>query len=374
MMQCPAARIGDTVEQIDTPALIVDLDALEANIRKMSAFAAASGLRLRPHAKTHKCAAIARMQMAAGAVGICCQKVSEAEALARAGVTDILVSNEVVGRQKLDRLAALSKWIRVAVCADHPAQVDEIDAAAARFDTTIRVLVEVDIGGGRCGTQPGKDAVTLAKRIAAAPNLAFAGLQAYHGPAQHRRSHSERTGLIADAGRLLRDTVDMLAATGLQCDIIGGAGTGTFAQEAASGVWNELQVGSYVFMDRDYALNLDETGAPVSAFRHSLTIKTTVLSVPASGKIITDAGLKAYSTDSGLPSLLDFPAGKVVKAADEHTTIEIAQGEPTPELGSALRLIPGHCDPTVNLHDWIIGVRGNRVACIWPVDARGALL
>lgn len=373
-MQCPAARIGDSADEIDTPALIVDLDALEANIGKMSELARMSGMRLRPHAKTHKCSAIARLQIAAGAVGICCQKVSEAEAMADAGIADILVSNEVVGRSKLDRLAALSKRIRVAVCADHSSQVDEVAAAAARFDTTVRVLVEVDIGGGRCGARPGQDAVQLAKRIADAPGLVFAGVQAYHGPAQHRRSHAERSDLISAAGRSLRETVDMLAAEGLDCDIIGGAGTGTFALEATSGVWNELQVGSYVFMDHDYALNMDESGTPVSAFRHSLTIKTSVLSVPAAGKIITDAGLKAYSTDSGLPSLLGFTAGKVVKAADEHTIIEYGPDERAPELGSALHLIPGHCDPTVNLHDWIIGVRDDRVECIWPIDARGALL
>ncbi|WP_212525897.1 DSD1 family PLP-dependent enzyme [Actibacterium sp. MT2.3-13A] len=373
MSQCPAARIGDRLDEIDTPALVVDLDVLEANIRRMSAFAAERGVRLRPHAKTHKCSAIARLQIEAGAVGICCQKVGEAEAMADAGITDILVSNEVVGRRKLDRLAALSKRVRVAVCADHPGNVDDIDAAAARWDTVLTVLVEIDVGGGRCGTQPGEEALTLARRIAAAPNLRFGGVQAYHGPAQHKRTHDERRAAIEVAGRDLRRTLDMLEAEGLSSDIVGGAGTGSYAFETASGVWNELQVGSYVFMDHDYALNQGADGGPVQDFGHSLTIKTTVMSAPAPDRIITDAGLKAYTTDCGLPALMGCPGGEVLKASDEHTTIRFARPGDRPALGEALHLIPGHCDPTVNLHDWIVGVRGGRVECLWPVDARGAL-
>jgi 3-hydroxy-D-aspartate aldolase len=373
MTQCPAARIGDRMEDIDTPALLVDLDALEANIRKMSAFAAARGVRLRPHAKTHKCSAIARLQIEAGAVGICCQKVGEAEAMANSGIKDILVSNEVVGRRKLDRIAALSKRIRVAVCADNLENVDEINAAAARFDTVLSVLVEVDVGARRCGAQPGEEALSIARRIAAAPNLRFGGVQAYYGPAQHMRSYDERREAIEKAGDALRRTLDLLEAEGLSSDIVGGAGTGTYAFEAASGIWNELQVGSYIFMDRDYALNLAADGGPVQEFAHSLTIKTTVMSVPAPDRIVTDAGLKAYSKDAGLPALLDLPAGEVLSAADEHTTIRVTRPEDRPALGDALHLIPGHCDPTVNLHDWIVGVRGGRVECLWPVDARGAL-
>ncbi|WP_343079576.1 DSD1 family PLP-dependent enzyme [Ostreiculturibacter nitratireducens] len=373
MIQCPAARIGDPIDEIDTPALVVDLDALEANIRKMSAFAAENGVRLRPHAKTHKCSAIARLQIEAGAVGICCQKVSEAEAMANAGITDILISNEVVGRRKLDRLAALSKRIRVAVCADNSDNVDDIDAAAARFDTVIPVLVEVDVGGGRCGTHPGEASVAVARHIAACRSLRFGGVQAYHGPAQHRRSFDERRELIRKAGEDLARTVDMLASEGLTCEIVGGAGTGSYAFETASGVWNELQVGSYVFMDHDYALNLGSDGSRVQEFHHSLTIRTTIMSTPTPDRLITDAGLKAYTTDCGLPVLADLPGAEVLKASDEHTTISIARPEDRPSLGGALHLIPGHCDPTVNLHDWIIGVRRGRVECLWPVDARGAL-
>lgn len=373
MPQCPAARIGDKRDDIDTPALVVDLDALEANIDHMAAFAAASGVRLRPHAKTHKCSAIARLQIEAGAVGVCCQKVGEAEAMANGGVSDVLVTNEVVGAKKLERLAALSRRITVAVCADNAENVDALDAAAAKYATVLSVLVEVDVGAGRCGVCPGEEARDLARRIDRAPNLGFGGIQAYHGPAQHVRSHEERAQTIAKGGDALRHTLELLKADGLECDIVGGAGTGSYPFEAASGLWNELQVGSYVFMDHDYALNLDASGGPVDTFRHSLAIKTTVMSTPSPTLVATDAGLKAYTTDCGLPALIDRPQGSIFKAADEHTMISFSEPAVRPALGEALYLIPGHCDPTVNLHDWIIGVRGDRVECLWPVDARGAV-
>jgi D-serine deaminase-like pyridoxal phosphate-dependent protein len=367
------AQVGDKLDEIDTPALVVDLDLIEANIRTMASFAQDRGIRLRPHAKTHKCAAIARMQVAAGAVGVCCQKVGEAEAMADEGITDVLVSNQIVGRRKLDRLAALSKRIRVAVCADHADNVDEINTAAIRFDTSIPVLVELDVGAGRCGVASAEEARALALRIAGASHLSFGGVQAYHGSAQHFRTYDERRAAIAGAGDLLRATLDLLDAEGLACEIVGGGGTGTYQFEAASGLWNELQVGSYVFMDHDYALNLDEHGQPVSEFSHSLTVRTTVMSTPGTDRAVTDAGLKAYSVDSGLPVLRDGLDGDVLSASDEHTTIRIANPNQRPVLGEALDLIPGHCDPTVNLHDWIVGVRDGTVETIWPVDARGAL-
>jgi len=372
MINCPPARLGDRLEDVDTPALLVDLDLLEANIAKMASWAQDAGVRLRPHAKTHKCSAIARMQIAAGAIGVCVQKVGEAEALAEGGVSDILVSNEVVGARKLDRLAALSKRIRVAVCADDAGNVDDLNAAAARFDTNLRVLVEIDVGGARCGVAPGEEALALARHIAAQPHLTFAGLQAYHGNAQHIRSAAERRAAIAASGEAVKATLALLDAAGLDCEIIGGGGTGTFVNEGTSGLWNELQVGSYVFMDRDYGLNLGEDGANVSDFAHALTILTSVMSAPVADRIVTDAGLKAYSMDSGLPGLADPSIGTVTGPSDEHTTIAVAPGK-GPKLGDKIELIPGHCDPTVNLHDWIVAVRGGKVEAIWPVDARGAL-
>lgn len=372
MISRSAADIGDRWQDIDTPALVVDLDTLDANITKMAAFARKAGVRLRPHAKTHKCAAIARKQMEAGAVGICCQKVSEAEALADGGVTDILVSNQVAGERKLRRLAALSLRIRVAVCADNPDNVSALDAVARAFGTTLPVLVEIDVGSMRCGVSPGEEAVSLAKRIADSGSLRFAGLQAYHGKAQHLRAFEARRQAIASACEDVVRTIDLLKKNGLECEIIGGAGTGTFAFEAASGVYNELQVGSYVFMDRDYSLNLNAEREQQPEFLQSLFIQTTVMSTPEPDRVVTDAGLKSLTAELGLPGVDGIEGADILDVSDEHTNIRFRDAGMRPDIGDIVRLVPGHCDPTVNLHDWIIGVRNGRVECIWPVSARGA--
>ena len=369
MPTTPAARIGESFAAIETPALIVDLDSLDSNLRKMADLAARAGVRLRPHAKTHRCSAIARAQIALGAVGVCCQTVGEAEAMVNGGVADVLVSNEIVGPRKLDRLAALALRARVAVCVDHPDSIAVIEAAAARFGAKIAVLVEIDVGAARCGVAPGAPAAQLARRVAASPHLTFAGLQAYHGRAQHLRAFQERQSEIAAAGEKVRVTLDALAREGLSCDIVGGAGTGTFALEAASGVWNELQVGSYVFMDADYAANRAVDGGAARDFAHALFVKASVISLPGDQRAIVDAGLKSMAAESGLPTVHGL-AAKATRMSDEHTTLVFESAPPA--LGEPVRLIPGHCDPTVNLHDWIICVRNDRVETIWPVDARGA--
>ncbi len=260
MLQPPPARPGMREDEVDTPALLIDLDAFEYNLDHMAELLAPTKAKLRAHAKTHKCAVIAKLQMARGAIGQCVQKVAEAEALAWGGIPDILVSNEVVGTSKLARLAALAGISKVAVCADDAAQVAAIETAAADAGIRLPVLVEIDVGAGRCGVQPGPDAVELAKRIAASKHLIFGGLQAYHGSAQHKRTVAERHTLIGNAVDASRRTVEQLRQQGLDCPIVGGAGTGTFQIESASGVYNEIQAGSYVFMDADYARNLDEGG------------------------------------------------------------------------------------------------------------------
>jgi D-serine deaminase-like pyridoxal phosphate-dependent protein len=358
-------------DEIDTPALIIDLDAFEYNLDHMAALLAPTGVKLRAHAKTHKSPVIARLQMARGAVGQCVQKTTEAEVLAWGGIPDILVSNEVVGRTKLARIAALAKITRIALCADDPAQVAHIEAVAADAGTRMTVLVEIDVGASRCGVQPGPEAVALAQRIAGSRHLIFGGLQAYQGSAQHKRSVSERRTLIDAAVEASRRTVEQLRQQGLDCPIVGGAGTGTFQIEAASGVYTEMQAGSYVFMDADYARNLDETGAPVSTFRHALFVLSTVMSAPRRGLAVLDAGHKAVAVDSGLPTPWQRPDIRYVSASDEHGKLEVGSEAEMPKLGEKLRLVPGHCDPTVDRYDWYVGVRGGRVECLWPVAARG---
>ncbi|MBV9783823.1 MAG: DSD1 family PLP-dependent enzyme [Acidisphaera sp.] len=371
-MNLPPAAIGAAVADIETPALVIDLDAFDRNIAKMAEFARAAGVRVRPHAKTHKCAAIARRQIAAGAVGQCVQKVGEAEVLAWGGVPDILISNEVMGGTKLARAAALARVGRIAICADNEAQIAAIEAAADQAGLRLSVLVEIDVGGGRCGVQPGPEAVALAQRIARSRHLVFGGLQAYQGRAQHLRTPEERHAAIAHASEGSRRTVEQLRQQGLDCPIVGGAGTGTFALESASGVYTEIQAGSYCFMDADYARNLDGAGAPVGTFRHALFVLASVMSMPRPGIAVVDAGLKALATDSGFPEIWGRPQLRYVGASDEHGKLECQAGD-APELGEKLRLVPGHCDPTVDRFDWYVGVRNGVVECLWPVAARGAL-
>ncbi len=373
MLQSPPAQPGMREDEIDTPALIIDLDAFEANLDRMAGLLAPTGTRLRAHAKTHKSPVIAKLQMARGAVGQCVQKVAEAETLAWGGIPDILVSNEVVGATKLARLAALARIAKVAVCADDVAQVSALETAAADAGIRLPVLVEIDVGAGRCGVAPGPDAVALAQRIAGSRHLIFGGLQAYHGSAQHKRTVEERRRAVDGAVDASRRTVEQLRQQGLDCAIVGGAGTGTFALEAASGVYNEIQAGSYVFMDADYARNLDEAGRPVGTFRHALFVLATVMSVPNRGVAVVDAGHKAVAVDSGLPTLWQRPEIRYVGASDEHGKLEVGAETAAPALGEKLRLVPGHCDPTVDRYDWYVGLRGGRVECLWPVAARGAM-
>jgi 3-hydroxy-D-aspartate aldolase len=373
MLQSPPAVPGMREDEIDTPALVIDLDAFESNLDTMAALLAPTGVKLRAHAKTHKSPVIAKMQIARGAVGNCVQKVTEAEILAWGGVPDILVSNEVVGAAKLARLCALSRIAKVAVCADDAGQVAAIEAAAADAGIRMNVLVEIDVGAARCGVQPGPDAVALAKLIAGSKHLIFGGLQAYQGSAQHKRTPAERRTLIGTAIDASRRTVEQLKQQGLECAIVGGAGTGTFQIESHSGVYTEMQAGSYVFMDADYARNLDEAGSPVSTFRHALFVLSTVMSQAQTGVAALDAGHKAVAVDSGMPTVWQRPDFRYTSASDEHGKLEFGSETTAPKVGQKLRLVPGHCDPTVDKFDWYVGVRNGRVECLWPVAARGGL-
>ncbi|HXZ44818.1 MAG TPA: alanine racemase, partial [archaeon] len=222
----PPAEVGMPLAAVDTPALLLDLDAFERNIARLAKAAADARIRLRPHAKTHKSPVIARRQMASGAVGVCCQKVGEAEAMVYGGVPDVLISNEIVGTPKIHRLVALAKQARVAVCADDAGNVASLNQAAAAFGVRLSVLVEVNVGSNRCGVEPGEPTVALAKGIAASPALRFGGLQAYYGAAQHLREYRKRKEAVEAAGEKIRGTVDLLLRHGLACEIVSGAGTG----------------------------------------------------------------------------------------------------------------------------------------------------
>ncbi len=367
MLQHPPAEPGMREEDVETPALLLDLDAFEHNLDLMASLLAPTGAKLRAHAKTHKSAVVAMQQIRRGAIGQCVQKVAEAEVLAWGGVPDILVSNEVVGPRKLARLAALARVAKVAVCVDDAAQVAACAAAAEAAGIRLTVLVEIDVGAARCGVPPGPPAVALAEQIAASKHLIFGGLQAYHGSAQHKRAPEQRAESIAAAAEMCRRTVEQLRQRGLDCPIVGGGGTGTFGHEAASGVYNEIQAGSYAFMDADYARNSNPP-----PFRQSLFVLATVMSRAIPGVAVLDAGHKAVSVDSGMPLLWQRPGLVYTSASDEHGKLEVRDGT-APALGEKLRLVPGHCDPTVDRYDWYVGVRGGRVECLWPIAARGGM-
>jgi D-serine deaminase-like pyridoxal phosphate-dependent protein len=378
MPASPPAAVGMTLAEVDTPALLIDLDAFERNLKRMADFAAAAGVRLRAHAKTHKSPIVAARQVALGAVGVCCQKVSEAEAMVEGGIGDVLVSNEVAGAAKLDRLAALARRARIGICVDDAANVAELEAAAARAGAHLDVLVEIDVGGQRCGVAPGEPAARLARLVAAAPHLSFAGLQAYHGSAQHLREAGERRSHILHAVALVEETQRALRAVGLEARIVSGAGTGTYENEAASGVYTELQCGSYIFMDADYARNRQTDGSAFAAYEHALFVYATVMSAPAPDRAVVDAGHKALSVDSGMPLPWRLPGAVYHRPSDEHGVLDLGACTARPARGDRVMLVPGHCDPTVNLHDWYVGVRGlgtegARVESVWPVAARGAL-
>ena len=374
-----SAHAGDSVASIDTPALVVDLDAMERNLAAMAAFARAHGVRLRPHAKMHKCAAIARLQMAAGAVGVCVQKTSEAEALAAAGIDDLYISNEVIAPAKLARVAALARRVKLAIAVDSAEGVERLAAAMRDAKAVIDVFVEVDVGQGRCGV-PAAAAGTLAQHVVshASPEggLRFAGLQAYHGAAQHLRGAAEREAASRHAASLARAAQASITAAGIACPLVTGAGTGTFAFDAASGVWGELQAGSYLFMDRDYADNAPGPNTP--RFEHALFVKSQVMSRGTSHAVV-DAGHKSHAVDSGPPRVWRREL-EVANVSDEHAVLRpraAGPGADLPQLGETVWLVPGHCDPTVNLHDRYVAVRGGLdggvVADVWAIEARGCI-
>jgi D-serine deaminase-like pyridoxal phosphate-dependent protein len=366
-----AAQTGDPIASVDTPALVLDLDAFERNLKRMADAVKGRKVRLRPHAKSHKCPQIALRQIALGAVGICCQKVSEAAVFVQAGVTDILITNQIVGATKIRRLMELAGAARIGVLVDHPSQIQVLAAAARTSGKSVDVYIEVDVGAHRCGAAPGEEAARLAELVVACPPLRSAGLHCYHGAAQHLRTPQERAAAIRSASELALLTKNLIEARGIAVDIVTGAGTGTFILERDSGVYNELQTGSYVFMDRDYGDNL--RGENDISFEHSLFVLTTVMSRPAAERAIVDAGLKASSVDSGMPSVWQRGDLKYLTASDEHGVLATASASAV-NLGEQLMLVPGHCDPTVNLYDSLVCLRGGRVEAVWPIAARGAVL
>ncbi len=362
------AEIGMAAEEFATPALVIDLDAFERNLEVMRGIVAASGLKLRAHAKTHKSVDVARAQVErGGAVGICCQKVAEAAVFVDGGIADVMVSNQVRQPRQIALLAELATRAKLSVCVDDPSAVGELSRACAATGATLDVLVEIDVGQERCGVRP-RRAAGLAATIEAARGLRFAGLQAYNGSAQHQEDEGARHRMLGNVMAAVAEARAGLKQAGIACPKVTGAGSGSYPAEMSSGLYNELQCGSYIFMDADYRRR---GGPAVEPFEHALFVLSRVMSTAVPGRATCDAGLKAMSMESGPPRVHGRSDVEYDRPSDEHGGL--ADPGNLLRVGDLLALVPGHCDPTCNLHDWYVGVRGGVVETLWPVSARGRL-
>lgn len=371
-MQNPPAKVGMSVDQIDTPALVIDLDVYERNLEKMAIMMERAGKIFRPHAKMHKSPVIALDQIKRGAIGVCCQKISEAEIMVDGGVDDVLITNEIVTPSKLTRVAKLALRAKIGICVDNLQATSLLNEECARENVTVRTLIEIDIGGHRCGVTTPEEALELAQLIKVSSHLKFGGLQAYHGSAQHKRTATEREEAVSDAAIIVTNTVKALNHAGIKCNIVTGGGTGTLMHDINRPEWQEHQCGSYAFMDADYGKNQMDDKQYGTGFEHSLFIHTIIMSTSQKNMVVADAGLKAIASDSGNPTILGREHLSYEMTSDEHGCIIITEKDNL-KLGDRLLLIPGHCDPTINLYDWCVGLRNGKVEKIWPVAARGAL-
>ena len=358
---------------LNTPALVLDLDMLDRNIAEMANFAKAHNVKLRPHSKTHKSADIARRQMEAGALGVCCAKLGEAEALGEAGIQSLHITSPVVTPQAIQRLVELNAKVSdLMLVVDHPANAEALAAAAAKAGKPLTVIVDIDPGIHRTGTASPEATVELVQKIANFRSLAYAGVQFYCGSHQHIVDFKERTAQIKERTEYLQGILAKLEEAGLKPGIVTGSGTGTHYIDAKLGVFTELQVGSYVFMDHDYNV-CDLRGLDKPTFEQALQIDSRAVSANTPGMVTVDAGLKAMATEKGPPVILK---GAVEGATtrfmgDEHLAVIAPKGQPAPKLGELVVLTPPHCDPTVNLYESFHVVKGDTLVEIWPVTARG---
>jgi D-serine deaminase-like pyridoxal phosphate-dependent protein len=350
--------------QVDTPALVLDKAKLERNIRRMADFVAGGPAKLRPHAKTHKCVEIAKLQLDAGAVGITCAKVGEAEALADGGIADILIANQIVGPLKIARLVRLAERCAVSVAVDDAANVRDLSDAAAAAGATLRVYVEVDVGMGRCGVQPGEPALALARQVRDAPGLAFAGLQAYEGHLQNVTPFEERRARVLEDMRKALTAREYIEAAGLDVGEVSGCGTGTHTVTGRLPWMTELQCGSYATMDAQYA------AVDGADYENALTVLVTVISRPRPGMAIVDAGLKAVTPEFGDPTVL-VEGATWHDFSEEHGEVAVAGPAEELRVGDKIELVPRHGCTTVNLYDRYHVVEDGSFVDTWRVAARG---
>jgi D-serine deaminase-like pyridoxal phosphate-dependent protein len=359
--------IGKSKFALDTPALLVDLDIMEANIERIAATCRDNGVGWRPHSKAHKTPEIAKMQIAAGAIGITCAKLGEAEVMAAAGIRDILIANQIVGGIKIDRLVQLADRADPIVCVDSIENVTELDAAFARAHKQLRVAIEVNIGMNRAGVEPGAPVVALAREIANRPGLRFVGVAGWESQATTIADAAEKERTVRDAVAALTASARDCRAAGHSVAVVSCGGTGTFPYCAQQPGVTEVQVGGAIFSDMHYLTHYHVDFVP------ALTVLTTVTSRPTPTRIVVDAGKKAMSGDAAMPAPRGIPPIGAMKLSAEHTKIELEQPGAAPKIGDKIELIVGYSDTTVHLHEEIVCVRGGRIESIWRIGGRGKL-
>src|SRR5438128_1014320 len=365
--------IGMNRDEIPTPALLLDADRFERNIARMAAHAKKSGKNLRPHAKTHRCPEIARHQVEAGALGVACAKLGEAEVMAGAGVRGLLITTEIVTPASMFRLVRLLESAPdTMVVVDNPTNVDALARAMAARGLTLEVLVDVDVGGRRTGAQPGEPALALGRAIMKHTSLRLRGLQGYAGHCAHVMGWAARRDTSLKAMAPLMETRRLFEGAGLPVEIVAGGSTGTHDIDVELEGLTELQSGSYCVMDLDYRRIGGKTGEALTEFEMALTVATTVVSVPTADRAMVDGGLKAFSTDKPFPpESVERPGVTYGFAGDEHGRLTISDPTRAPRLGERIEFFPPHCDPTINLYDRIYVMCGDRVDAVGPVAARG---
>jgi D-serine deaminase-like pyridoxal phosphate-dependent protein len=359
--------IGQEKSALDTPALLVDLDVMEGNIARIVSACRAHGVAWRPHSKSHKTPEIAQMQVAAGAIGVTCAKLGEAEVMASAGIHDILIANQIVGAGKIARLAELSQRADPIVCVDSVENVTELDAAFAHLSKPLRVAIEVNIGMNRAGVPPGHAVVELARQIARRRGLRFVGVEGWESQATTIADHREKERTVREAVAALTASAHACVADGHDVTVVSCGGTGTFPYCVQQPGVTEVQVGGAIFSDMHYRTHYHIDFAP------ALTILTTVTSRPTPTRIIFDAGKKEMSGDAAMPEPRGLPGISAMKLSAEHTKVELEGASPIPRVGDKIEFVVGYSDTTVHLHEEIIGVRSGRVEAVWRVAGRGKM-
>ena len=356
--------IGLPMQEIDTPALVIDMEVMEDNISRMAGYFKGIDANLRPHIKTHKCPIIAHKQLAAGASGITCSKLGEAEVMIQAGIKNILIANEIVGTRKIRRLMDLARQADITVAVDDAGNIEDLSEAARVAGVQLSVLVDVNVGMNRCGVEPGKPALELAKKVEASGGLSFKGLMGYEGHVVSVASTEERSQKARESMKLLIETKDLIERSGLAVHVVSSGGSGTYNISGPYPGVTEIQAGSYIFMDAHY----QETGIE---FNCALTLLATIVSLHLPDRIITDAGIKAISADFGFPQVKGMKELEVIGLNEEHGKIRTTTGKSSLKIGDKIELVPSHGCTTINLHDRYYAVRKGKVEAVFPILARG---